>query len=198
MKKPKLKASPKRGCQFVAATGAPFSNKQAAIIGAELQRIAEENRVDDIRSLDKHLVFEAVERDPRHPLRQFYNWNESEAARAHWIERTGLLIRSVRIVTVNLGKMSKPMPMFLYDPNHMKRSPTERTRRGHVLTEDAMLNDPVFASAVSAQIRALELTLDRLEQTTSMRSSPVGVAELRDEVRVAMNRYFERLATAAE
>ena len=198
MKKTVAKAKPTRmSSRYVAATGAPFSDEQAQVIGVELAKIASANAVDDIRSLDKRLVFEAVQRDPKHPLRQFYEWDESEAAVKHWLAHTGLLIRSVRIVHVTLGKRSKPQPMFLYDPDHPRRSPNEKTRRGHVLTEDALANDPAFASVLSQQIRMISLAVDRLEHVTSARPSPAEVVTLCESMRAALTAYTGFVASKA-
>src|ERR1700730_10998218 len=97
--------------QYVRAPGAPIgSDKDAEIIGRCLQQIADEHRVDNVRSLDKKLVFGIIESDPNHPMRRFYDWDERNAARAHWIERTGTLIRSVRVVVVSLPGREERRP----------------------------------------------------------------------------------------
>lgn len=83
--------------QFVKASGAPFSDEDVQLIGAELLKIAAANRVLDVRLLDKKIVFAAIEADPKHPLRRFYDWDVKSAARKHWINWTAKLIASVRI-----------------------------------------------------------------------------------------------------
>lgn len=196
VKAPGVRKAPIMAKRFVAATGSPFTDDDAGVIGVELTKIAEGNRVGDIRSLDKHLVFEAIEADPDHPLRRFYDWDVEKAARRHWLARTGLLIRSVRIITAAMPKREKPRPMFLYDPEHAKRSPGEKTKRGHVLTEDVLHADPVFASALASQIRGIGELVARLEHVTSMRPTPREVVTLRDSLRAALNEYLGAISTA--
>lgn len=188
------RAAPEMATRYVAATGAPFSDESAEVIGRELAKIAEANRVDDIRSLDRKLVFSIVEQDANHPLRQFYNWDDESAARAQRVAHTGLLIRSVRIVTISLGKRGKPMPMFLYVPDYEKRAGTTK-QRGHVLTEDALADDPAYASAVAYQIRAIMHAVARLEHVVTSRRSPRNVVELCAGLRTAITDYKASLVS---
>jgi len=194
----KPKKAPTLALKYVAVRGSTISDEDAAVIGPALEDIASRNAVDNIRSLDKHLVLETVEGDPKHPLRKFYNWNKSEAARAHWLQRTGDLIRSIRIVQVQMGRRQAPTPVFLHVPDHSRRARDEPRRRSSVLVQDVLANDPVYASALSAQIRIIIQALERLEHVTSLRATAPEVVRLRDSIRAAITEYHAEMQIAAE
>jgi len=183
---------------YVAAKGAPFSDEDALVIGRELEKIAAENSVDDVRSLDKHLVLKAVEADSDHPLRRFYNWDVGEAARQHWLSHTQKLLSGIRVVTITMGKRGPIKPAFVY-AEHRPRD-GGATVRSHVLLVDAEKSDPWLQSIVSQQIRSIVNAVERLEQLTMTRSPSPDVDALRDDVRAAIDRYFHvlSLSSAAE
>lgn len=184
--------------RFVAATGAPLSDAEAEIYGPVLEQIARDNNVENVGSLDKHLVYETVEADDTSPLRSFvFNSDDDAAARSYRVDRCALLIRSIRIVSVSIGARSKPQPMFIYDPDHSKRRSGTHERRGHVLTEDARKNDPTFVSAVGWQIRQISEAVARLELLTNARPSPLEIVKLRDSMRKALKVYFDSVAQEA-
>lgn len=178
--------------RFVRAPGAPIGDDDAVLIGNELLKIAEANKVGDLRLLDKKLVFAQIEADAKHPLRKFYNWDVQQAARRHWIEQTGTLIRSIRVVEVAARLPGKPQPMFVFAEVTGKDS-TE-TRRTHVLRSDLLNNDPAFASAIGYQIRHIRDALMQLEGLTSSRC-PDNVARLRDALRESLDDYQATLTS---
>lgn len=182
---------------FQAVRGSPFSNEDAEVIGPELLKIAEQNRVDDVRSLDSKLVYAAVEADPDHPLRRFV-WFEDDdaAARAGRLARVGLLIRSVRIIYLTIRKREQPAPMFLYDPKHGTRpkSDVEPARRSHVLIDDALKDDPAFVSTLNGQIQLIRNAFKRLDHIANLRSVPVHVKAFL----VAQRKAFKELDAATD
>jgi hypothetical protein len=182
--------------EYVAAKGSPFSDDDAAVIGAELARIAEANKVEDLRSLDKHLVFEAVEADPNHPLRRFFDWDDASAARKQRISIAATLIRSVRIVSVVMGKRSAPTPAFFYAPDLATRQPAPGPR-AHVAVGDLMRNDPAFMSALSSQVKQVRYSVERLEHLTKSRKAPDSVVELVAEFKESLDRYFGSISQDA-
>ena len=159
------------------------------IIGEELQKIADAHRVNGIGALDKHLVFEAVEADPNHPLRRFYDWDEGKAARKHWLEHSHRLIRSVHVVYVNVGKRPKFSPMFVSAETKIA---TGETKRMQVVSTDALANDPIFMSAVGGQIRQIYNAVAQLEAFTSSRGAPSEIVQLRVALREALDEYGGR------
>lgn len=181
--------------RFIRASGAPFSDEDIQLIGTELRKIAEANRVDDIRLLDKNLVFAAIEADHNHPLRRFYNWNINEVARKYWINvTTHKLIMSVRIEW-GVGKFTRPLPITLSADLPRVQHGTVRKR---VLTEDALLNDPVFASAVGIQIRSIDQQLARLESLVEAYGggATLGVDGLLQGLRNQFDAYYSALKAA--
>jgi hypothetical protein len=171
--------------KIVRTPSAPFSVEDAKIIGEELLKIAEANRVADIRLLDKKLVFAAVEADPEHPLRRFYDWDVKRAARKHWLEWTEKLIASVRIEW-KIGKFTKTLPITLSAEVPRMKHGTSRQR---VLTEDVLMDDPMFASAVGLRLRNIDSALAQLETLTSCRKTPQAINELLERLRAALDTY---------
>lgn len=192
---------PARGSKhirYTAAPGSPFTDKQAEVIGRALAKIAESCKVDDIRSLNKHVVFAAIKADPKHPLRKFYNWNVHEAARAHWLDRTLTLIRSVQIIYLDMPEIGEPQPMFVTaDKVPVMRGDKFLRQRAQVLRSDLLRNDPIFMSAIGRMIRALTSSLKRLEALTSSRQAPREVKNLIHSVRSAINEYEESVGGQA-
>src|SRR5208337_1155149 len=117
MKKPAKKTAEKlktpTRAAYMARSGAPFSNEDAQIIGPELMKIAVEQRVADVRMLDKQVVLQAVEANAHHPLRRFFTWDEADAAHGFRLEEARTLIKGVVIVYANLPARENIRPMFV-------------------------------------------------------------------------------------
>lgn len=180
------------GQQYVRAPGAPFGEEDATLVGTELKKIADAHRVGDVRSLDKSTVFEAIEADPNHPLRKLYDWDVTKAARAQWIERTGQIIRGIRVVSLPIRKHEKPTPMFIYVPRADRDRINDKigTRpRSRVLTEDLIASDPDFASALSGQIKIVRDAVNRYAHIVSMRGSPRAYEDLSSALRRAIEEF---------
>lgn len=177
--------------QYQAARGSPFADSDAEVIGPELVKIAEANRVGDIRSLDKKLVFEVVEADEHHPLRQFYDWDDERMARQARLERTALMIRSIRILTPSLPELSRPSPLVLFDPDHVQRrsNAPEARRRSHVLIQDVVNDDPTFISSLTAQIVRIRQGVERLDHVAALRKTPMPIRRLVSDLAAAFAAY---------
>lgn len=185
---------PEMAVRYVAAVGSPFSDDDAEIIGIELLRIAKQNAVDDVRSLDDAFVYSIIENNDEHPLRKYLEWDDEKAARKHRIQQTGVMRRSVRVINLSLGERAVPTPMFLHVPDYARRSESVVHERKHVLTDDVLRSDPAFASACSAQIKLIRHALERLEHVTSMRPSPVELVQLAADMRYALDSYMSGVA----
>lgn len=184
---------------YSASAGSPFSDEDMGIIGPELRKIADENRVDELRSLDRRLVVETLEKDPDHPLWTAgrFDRDYKSAARKHWLAHAGLMIRSVRVVVVDLSGRPKtrPSPGYFFVPAEVRtREQNGIARRSHVVAEDVLRDDPAFASALGAQVRIITGALQRLEHMTSMRDRvPSEVVLLRDRMRASVDDYLASL-----
>lgn len=195
MKKGRAKRlGPPVAVRFVAATGSPISDEKAQVYGAELLRLATVHRVSEIRSLDKRTVFAEVEQNPESPLRDYYQWDVNRAARAHWLEQTAKLIRSIRTVTISAGKMQAPQPLFICAEAPVRDKDRVQYKNRHVVRDDALRSDPAFRSAVGKQIRSIQNALGQLEGFTSGREPPAEVARLRDSIRRALDTYLASIA----
>jgi hypothetical protein len=178
----------KKKPQFVKASGAPFSDESIQLIGRELLKIARANRVKDVRVLDKELVFAAIEADPKHPLRQFYDWDVKRAARKHWLAWTQKMILSVRI-EYKVGRFTRPLPITLSAELPRLKHGSKRRR---VLTEDALKNDPVFVSAVGFRFRDIDTKISQLEMLIGARGwAPPGMGEALKKMRATIDDYVD-------
>src|SRR6266404_4903482 len=105
--------TPKKAIRYVAANGSPYSDKDAAVIGRELVRIAEENKIENISSLDKHIVFAHAKRRDSVLHSFVFNKSTSEAAEAYFIDQCSKMIRSIRVIAVTVGKLETREPLFI-------------------------------------------------------------------------------------
>lgn|SRR5574341_429674 len=185
MRKPKPK--------IVRASGAPFSDEDIKLIGTELIKIADKHRVGDFRLLDKKIVFAEVEADPNHPLRRFYDWNDRTAARTARVDRTHTLIMAVRIVP-GIGKFHRPLPLSITAELPRGKYGTVRKR---ILTQDALLNDPAFTSAVAGRLRNLDQQLAVIESLfEAYEGEPTGVEPLVTGLREQFDLHYAGLKAA--
>jgi hypothetical protein len=184
--------------RFARASGAPISDADAQVIGLELLKIAEANRIGDVRQLTKHVIWAALRDNPAHPLWQFCPKKDvDEAAQAYWLAWAGKLINYVRVIVVQ-GKAPVFRPMFIYTETSGVQ--TRTSRRAHVLREDALSHGPEFASAFGFQVRAIINAVDRIAWCIGDRDPPENIARLYAGLRSCIEEYQESLAlpTAAE
>ena len=186
--------------RYVAAPGANFGDDRAAVYGRELDRIARENAINGVASLDKRLVYDAVQADPDSPLREFvFDRSDAEAADAYRLQRCALLIRSIRIIAVTMGPRPRPMPQFVAVDESVRRRVGAGTKRerGRVLTLDVMRSEPLFAGAVSVKIRMANQAIQQLERFVEQRPVNDPVRRLADGLRAVFDDYFEAMHGAA-
>lgn len=192
---PPVKMAPR----FVRAPGAALTNAQAQLVGEEFFKIAQANAVDDVRALDKKILWETLEaqgiRDnPNHPLRAVYDLNVEAAAKKHWIDHTGKLMRSIRYEVVR-GGICHLEPVWIVatiPPGATRHQP----QRAHVLREDLLSSDPMFVSALGRNIRGIQSALMQLEVLTNARPNPPeDIADLVRALREVMTSYEISLLT---
>jgi hypothetical protein len=206
MPRPK-KARPTR-LKFTAARGAPISDKEAAIAGRELLKIAEQFQVEGIRSVDAELVWSLIEADPHHPMRKLRVYETindiASAARKHWIAQTDIVIRSVRTIRVVIHNIERPpttcvRPLFAPPCSvQANRGGDVRTRNVRVIYDDMLENDPVYVASLAGIIRRIRTAIGSFEQITAARKPSEAVAQLRDDLRAALDEYMSGFAAAAE
>lgn len=81
---------------YKAAAGAFFNDRTAATYGAEIERIMEKNPGV---SLIPDMVLDAAA-DPKSPLHDYFEWDDSVCARRYRIEQAGEIISRIRYVIV--------------------------------------------------------------------------------------------------
>lgn len=194
------KRTPKVTFRYIAVKNSSYTDDDAEIIGACLQRIAEDNVIDGIRSLDKDLVLEEYEGGNAPELEPYLEQDKNEAQRQHWRNQISGMIRSIRVtqVKLRLGLKPEPRPQFV----------TCKNRSGHgiapvrsrVLTDDVMANDPLFASAYSLQVRLISSAVKKLEHLMDMKkNAPDHMRGLPSSLRDILDAYLaDVLGAAAE
>lgn len=180
--------------RYVPAPGARISKSDAVVIGEALAAIAEQNAVGDVRTLDKHLVYDAVSQDEDHPLRPYvFTEDDDEAARLHRVEKCGLLIRSVHYVVSEADK-ERPqirVPMFVAVDSIRRKDFSSIHRRRRAMLEDVVLDDPAFASALMGQARLVISAVERFEKLVAMRGSGRSATRFARDLRVAIDSYLQ-------
>lgn len=96
MKATKKQKAPAPGATYVPAPGSKFTAEQAAVIGAEIERVAKGN-VDG--KATPRAVLEAA-RSPESPLHRFFEWDNDRAAERHRLEQAKHMLRSIDVVFV--------------------------------------------------------------------------------------------------
>jgi hypothetical protein len=177
--------------RFERATGAPIKPEDAAIIGRELLRIATAHRIQDVRAVSKHIVLEEVLADANNPMRPFYNWDVNEAAHAHWLERTQVLINSIRIVEAGV-RPKKPRKMFVSvnDTRETDEDGQINTHKGmRLLAPDAARNNDIFVQYLETCIGRIAQALQSAEDWAERGNTPARHQQLLRELREALSRY---------
>ena len=193
------KSVPVPAVQFYAA-GILKDDRDAEVVGRALLEIAERHGVEGLRALDARIVLDDVLASKDHPLRPYYNWDVDTAARAHWLDRTSLLIRGVRCVyvQVNQKQIDRPKPLFVTADASVRSGERIERRRVQVVREDALHDAPTFMSAISLNIRRIQDALVQLERMTADGSTPGSILRLVKGLRQSMDDYSITLDVAAE
>lgn len=157
------------------------------MVGEELEKIARANKINNIHHLDREMVVQVIEKNPKHRLRSIYENDPLKARRKHWLEFTAKLISGVRIITVNIGKKQHFEPMFVSAQAPVKQQGSRALRRSHVFRPDALAQDPIFLSAIGSKLRRLVGVLKELEHLTAARPSPPDVQQLLLDIRTSVD-----------
>ena len=151
-----------------------YSDEEAQKIGATLKVMADREGVE-IEKLQAAAVVEEVRGDANHPLREWYDFDDVEAAAMkHWLSETSRLIRSVRYFYVELPKRKSPGEPVTYLVDTTKLRPVYGSpRRGvYVNVEQAERNKAIeYEQLVASQVRAVRNAVKLLSTTVSYRDS---------------------------
>ena len=176
--------------------GLPWlSDELVQLAGRELKKIAQKNKINNVRHLRAADVFAIIEADPNHPLRALYDWDLQKAARSHWIDQTRKIIAGLRYVTVSLPDRGQIDPVFYSAEAPVKAEGKEATERTYVLRSDVLEQDPIFMSALGSKLRRLSDVLREIEHLAAARSVPDEVDTLLGELREAWDNYAKKIAS---
>lgn len=186
--------SPKPRFRFTAVKNSPYSDDDAAVIGSCLQRIAEDNAIDGIRSLDKDLVLEQYEEGNAPELSPYLEQNKTKAQREYWLIQIGAMIRSIRVMTASVKRSPLPHPRPQFLPVKERRGHASGPIRSRVITEDVLAHDPLFASAFGLQVRIVDNALKRLEHLVEMQpNAPAHMLTLPSALRTVLDDYLSQV-----
>lgn len=184
--------------RFVAAKSSPFTDDDAAVIGACLQRIAEANAVDGIRSLDQDLVLQEYEAGRAPELEPYLEQDQDEAQRQFWRTQIGQMIRSIRVTVLNVQLSRRPDPRPQFVTVKQRRGLAAAPIRSRVITEDAMAHDPVFASAFGMQVRIVSNAVRKLSRLVAMKKrAPPHMKALPADLQAVLDEYVAQLVEDA-
>lgn len=196
MRRPVSKAAAKSRVilarRFVRAPGAVgITDEDAPIIGQELDRLAEIHRIGSSRALDPRIVWDDVKRDKTSVLRKYYNWNKDQAAEAHWLDRTRQIMRSVRVVEVEVGSpRERRVAPWEYAEVSVQTPKGVMTRRTHVDRRDLLRNDPAFMSALGFHLKRITDSLTKFEDLVSSRDSPGRYVTVAQGLRTVLDDFY--------
>jgi len=188
----------KEPVKYVAAKSSGFTDKDAVVIGVCLRRIAEQNKVGNIRSLDKDLVLQEYEAGKAPELEPYLEQDQNAAQRAYWLTQIGKMIRSVRVIIHTPKNKPKPIPRPQFVTCRGRREHGLAPTRSRVITEDVMASDPYFASAFGLQVRITKDAVRKLEHLIGMKpDAPAHMATLPSNLRAVLDEYGEELLEGA-
>lgn len=150
-----------------AAPGSPFTTKDARIIGPALEDIAARRGG---RMTPRDVVQEAT--TPRHPLHDFFEWNDQEAGEQYRIQQARQMIAHVRVRVVDDKGGRKPFKAFfsVHDGENIGRVYVAIER----VQAEAVLREQIIAQALAelqgwtarynqyAQLGKLRVEIERL------------------------------------
>ena len=176
---------------FKKVTGAPITEEDARVLGREFLRIATANRIADLRALSGEIVLNEVLANKRHPLRRFYNWDVDEAARSHWLDRTRVLLNSVRVVEAKV-RSTKARKMFVAVKDVWRTNTEGKKENYHgmrIIAEDAAKDSDIFIQCLDGKIQRVEAALKSAEEWLERSKATSRHVQLLDELRSAFDAF---------
>lgn len=162
------KRKTKATVRYAAIAGSHVTDKQAKVIGRELDRLYEKHA-----AVTPKLVLDAARR-PRSPLHSFFEWDDASAAERHRLSQAGGLIRSIRVVVERSGEPDRETRAFV--------SVVVGSAGRYYLPTIRALSD------VELRKQVLDRALAELEAWRSRYSHLLEFASLFDEVDAARRR----------
>jgi hypothetical protein len=190
-----------KGIRYVGAPGAPISDKQARLLGTDLDTIAQ-SLDREIRSLNKHEVYEWVKAHKSSALgRYVFRKDQSEAAEKYYLDLCGRVLRSIHVVVVHVqgsGKSAIPKKSVrVWQTSDMVPERNERPQRAQVVRADLLRSDPMMVSAIARKIREVDGSIRGLEQLLLGYRPLPDITKLAKDLRAVMSRYLDSVKEEA-
>ena len=106
--------------EYFAASGTRFSAQDAAVIGPQLEALAEQG--EDVT--ERTIV--DVAQSANSPLHRFFEWDDKVAADKHRLTQAGTMMRAIRVKTLDAGRprvmpayrLARPEPKPVFRTGH--------------------------------------------------------------------------------
>jgi len=134
--------------------------------------------------LTAEMVVDDAKDNPESPFYKYFEWDESEAARAHWIDRARDLIRTVRIEVVS-KTLTYQVPAYVRDPE------AEPSAQGYVAVQTLKREPANAVATITHEYAQADGYLARAERLAAF----LQVEEPHHKVRVALQ---EAMAAAKD
>lgn len=144
---------------YHAAPGAPFSEKEAPVVGTELERLAAARGVD-LPALPTSEVVKAA-KSPDSPLHKFFTWDDTQAATQYRLAQARNLINHIR---VEIKYRDRPeQTRFLLPGLVNVRTAESPNGRAYVPITSALVNEAWLAQLAAEALRQQRHWLERYQ-----------------------------------
>ena len=189
------------GVRYVGAPGTPISDKQARVLGNDLDTIAR-SLGREIRSLNKHEVYEWAKTHKSSALgRYVFRKDQAEAAEKYYLDLCGRVLRSIHVVVVHVqgtGKTFIPKKSVrVWQTSDAVPERSERPQRAQVVRADLLRSDPMMVSAIARKIREVDGSIRGLEQLLLGYRPLPDITKLAKDLRAVMSRYLDNVKEEA-
>jgi len=142
--------------QFKAVRGSHLRDSDAEIIGPELERLAEAHggRLTAVQVL-------AAASQPESPLRPYFEWDDSAAARQFRLDQARYLVRSIRIVVEDGAEQTDVRAMHLV---------VEQGERSYAPIESVVESEDLLSQIVASAKREQETWLHKYSQLRKLKA----------------------------
>jgi hypothetical protein len=147
-------APPTPQIEYTAATGTRFTNEDAQKLGPYLTELAKKHG-----RLTRKLLLEIAEDTPKSPLRGYFDWNDTSAARRYRLIQAGEIIRFVKYYAI-VGETRIETRAF-ENVRVSDQVPNATPGRGYVLASTVFTNDDLSRQILERALKELRSWEDR-------------------------------------
>jgi len=132
---------------YKAKKGASFGDKDAQIIGKQINKIIEKNKLKEISS--KELLEDA--KNTESPIHKYFDWNDTKAAEKYRLYQARLIINHVEITITTPSQQEIPVRAFLNIKNK-----DDNFKRVYVTIEKALSEEDLRIQILKQALYEIE------------------------------------------